>query len=81
MSDAHQTTDAASFPPVMRLTIRTPEPGRRYRDDEIALSVVEWRLGREAALARIARMLDAAASAADEANRKARIGGPVGRLP
>lgn len=68
-------------PPVLHVSVRTIEANGRHRDQCLTLHVVEWQCGRAVVLDRIGDMLDAAAAAAEKAQRDARLAGPAGVLP
>lgn len=67
--------DLATFPPVMRISIRTYEPGGKEREARMSIDVLGWRTARtpDMYLAQIKALLEEAAVAAEKAHHAARM--------
>ena len=75
--------DLATFPPMIRLFIRTDEPAGREREARFAIDVREWRraVSPQPFLDEIKKLLDEAAVAAEKAHHAARMARAKGIVP
>ena len=66
---------------IMRVAVVTLTADDRQRAETVALSVEDWRQGRQYALGRISDLLERACVSCEQEAIKARTAGPKGRLP